>query len=232
MHHINTIIKLFLSKSAGKLFSQALCFFAFAFQYEGFGQVKKPLALRLCLLLLTPKLFSHTPDNLCVATSASPIVNVRFLKYLSHSALFLSVQITYKSDLFSWFHKKKKTNTNEQQQKKTTKKHNHGKWYFFFLFEIAGFSATLLHISCLFSSLPAFEQICLDIHIQASPVLVCDVSSVLPDAVQLQSFLLLGSGLSGRAKLILRSWGCSPCKKGCWSHISAVTDVLFLRGRV
>lgn len=122
MHRINTIIKLFLSKSAGKLFSQALCFFAFAFQYEGFGQVKKPLALRLCLLLLTPKLFSHTPDNLWVATSASPVVNVRFLKYLSHSALFLSVQITYKSDLFSWFHKKKKKNTNEQQQKKTTKK--------------------------------------------------------------------------------------------------------------
>lgn len=127
---------------------------------------------------------------------------------------------------------KKKKNPQMNNNKKKQQRNNHGKWYFFFLFEIAGFSATLLHISCLFSSLPAFEQICLDIHIQASPVLVCDVSSVLADAVQLQSFLLLGSGLSGRAKLILRSWGCSPCKKGCWSHISAVTDVLFLRGRV
>lgn len=124
MHRINTIIKLFLSKSAGKLFSQALCFFAFAFQYEGFGQVKKPLALRLCLWLLTPKLFSHTPDNLCVATSASPVVNVRFLKYLSHSALFLSVQSTYKSDLFSWFHKKnpnpQMNNNKKKQQRDTT----------------------------------------------------------------------------------------------------------------
>lgn len=78
----------------------------------------------------------------------------------------------------------------------------------------------------------AFEQMCLDIHIQASPVLVRDVSSGLADAVQLQPFLSLGSGLSGRAKLTLRSWGCSPYKKGCWFPISAVTDVLFPKGRV
>lgn len=101
---------------------------------------------RLCLWLLTPKLFSHTPDHLCVATSGCIPCNQRKIFEISFSFSTLSFSSNYLQTRFIFLIPPNQT---KNKQKNPTMGSD---VFFFFLFEIAGFCATLLPISCLFAS--------------------------------------------------------------------------------